>query len=156
MKPFPLPKKDIRMIELIETIDHKILATWSIDCLERFMPYLESKYPNEERPRKAINILKDWIDDEITMWEARKYCYPVLAFAREIEETDKVGCQIARACNHALATCHVPTHCEGVTIYTLSAIQYQNINQDNVMKLMEEEREWQINHLLKLRQQKNL
>ena len=156
MKPFPLPKKDIRMKELIETIEHKTLALWSIDCLERFMPYLESKYPNEERPRTAINILKQWLNDEITMWEARKYCWKVLAFGREIEESDKVGCQIARACSHTLATCHVPRHCEGVTIYTLSSIQYQNQDNENVFELMENEREWQINHLLELKKEKEI
>lgn len=84
------------------------------------------------------------------MAEARKYCYPVLAFAREIETSDKAGCQIARACSHCLATCHVARHCEGVTIYTLSFIQYQNQEKENVVRLMEEEREWQINHLVEL------
>ena len=97
MKPFPLPKKDIRMKELIENTDHKVLAIWAIDCLERFLPYLDEKYPSEERPRTAVRILKSWINDEITMWEARKYCWEVLAFAREIEETDKIGCQIVES-----------------------------------------------------------
>lgn len=83
--------------------------------------------------------------------EARKYCFKVLAFAKEIEETDKVCCQIARACSHTLATCHVPRHCEGVTIYTLFAIQYQNKDNENIIQLMENEREWQINHLIKLK-----
>ena len=151
MKQFPLPKKDIRMKELIATTEHKTLAIWAIDCLERFMPYLENNYPNEERPRTAINILKDWIEDKISMWEARKYCWKVLAFGREIELDDKVGCQLARACSHTLATCHVPRHCEGVTMYTLSAMQYQNQDKENVLELMEEEKEWQINHLLELK-----
>lgn len=142
------------MQELIETTEHKLLAIWAIDCLERFMPYLESRYPNEERPRNAINVLKKWIADEISMWEARKYCYPVLDFGREIEQTDKAGCQIARACSHTLATCHVPRHCEGVTIYTLSAMQYQNQDKENIVELMKEEREWQINHLLELNKNK--
>lgn len=150
MKPLSLPKKDMRMAELIETTAPKTLAVWAIDCLERFMPYLESKYPDEQRPRMAINILQTWLNDDITMWEARKYCWEVLAFAREIEGNDKVGCQIARACSHTLATCHVPRHCENVTIYTLSALQYQNKDQENVLALLENEREWQINHLLEL------
>lgn len=152
MKAFPLPKKDIRIKELIEIMEQKTLAIWAIDCLERFMPYLELNYPNEERPRTAINILKSWINDEITMWEARKYCWKVLAFGREIEESDKVGCQIVRACSHTLATCHVPSHYQGVMIYTLSAIQYQNMDRENVKELMEKEKEWQINHLLELKE----
>jgi len=154
MKKLSLPKKNFRMKELIETTEHKVLAIWAIDCLERFMPYLENNYPNENRPRTAINILKKWLNDEISMWEARKYCFSVLAFGREIEESDKIGCQIARACSHTLATCHVPTHCEIVTLYTLSSMQYQNQDKKNVFELMESEREWQINHLIELRNRK--
>lgn len=107
------------------------------------MPYLELKYPNGESARAAVNILKKWINNEMSMWEARKYCWKVLVFGREIEENDKIGCQIVRACSHTLATCHVPRHCEGVTIYTLSAMQYQNKEKENVIELMENERERQ-------------
>jgi len=58
MKQLPLPKKNPIIAELIETTNHKTLAQWAIDCVERFIPYLDEKYPNEERPRKAIKILK--------------------------------------------------------------------------------------------------
>lgn len=36
-------------------------------------------------------------------------------------------------------------------MYVISAIQYFNKDKENVIELMENERKWQINHLLELR-----
>jgi hypothetical protein len=151
IKKLPLPKHDPEIMELIKTTDHKILAQWAIDCLERFLPIFEEKYPNEKIPRNAIKILKQWMNNEIKMWEARKYCWTVLKLARDIEKEDKVSCQIVRAASHCLATCHVRTHSEGVSIYVRSALQYLNKDKENTHELMEVERKWHIDHLKKLR-----
>lgn len=143
-------RHDPRLVELIKTTNQKILAIWALDCVERYMPLLEDKYPNETRPRMALDMLRKWIKDEVKMWDARKFTYPALDAAREIESTDKVACQIARACSHTLATCHVPTHSEGSAMYVVSAIYYLNKDKENVNELMENERNWQIKHLMDL------
>lgn len=148
MKPYPLPKKDERMQTLIQSVPHKTLARWAQETMEYFLPYLDEHYPQEERPREAMRILTQWLNDEITMWEARKFCWKVLEFAREIEEKDKAGCQLVRACSHTLATCHVPSHCEGVTIYTLSYMQYAYHDQPDILEMMSKERERQIQRLI--------
>jgi hypothetical protein len=113
MKSYSLPKRDAKIAELIKITNHKVLAQWSIDCVERILPLFEEKYPTEKIPRTAIIILKSWINNEISMWEARKYCYDVLKLARDLEAVDKASCQIVRAVSHCLATCHVKTHSEG-------------------------------------------
>lgn len=144
-------RHDPRLVEIIKVTDQKTLAIWAIDCVERIMPLIENKYPDETRPRMALNMLKKWINSEMKMWDARKFTYPALAAARELEKTDKVACQIARACSHALATCHVPTHSEGSAMYVVSAIYHLNKDKENVAELMEEERNWQIQHLIDLK-----
>ncbi len=150
-------RHDPRLVEIIKTTDQKILAIWAIDCVEKYMPLLEDKYSNEVRPRTAINMLKKWINGEMKMWDARKFTYPALAAARELEPIDKAACQICRACSHALVTCHVPTHSEGSAMYVVSAIYHLNKDKDkdkdNVTQLMEDERNWQIQHLLDLKKQ---
>lgn len=151
MKNFSLTKHDSEIQDLISKTDQKVLAHWAIDCLNRVFYIFEERYPDENIPQTAIKILNDWINDKITMWEARKYCWTVLKLAREIENEDKVCCQIVRATSHCLATCHVPTHAEGTAMYVISAIKYLNQENPNVTKLMEQERKWQIEHLLKLR-----
>lgn len=150
MKKHPLIKHDPRLLELIKTTNQKILAIWALDCVEKHMYLIEDKYPFELRPRESLNILKKWLNDEISMWDARKYTWPTLAAARELESTDKAACMIARACSHTLATCHVPTHAEGSAIYVCAAIYYLNQKKENVLSLVEEERKWQIKHLIDL------
>ena len=54
--------KDQRIAELVPKTDHKILAVWAIDCAERVMPYFEEKYPEDPRPRQALETLKTWIN----------------------------------------------------------------------------------------------
>lgn len=151
MKKISLIKHDPRLVELIKATDQKLLAVWALDCIEKYMYLIEEKYQNETRPREALNMLKKWLKDEIKMWDARKYTYPALTAARELEPADKAASQIARGCSHTLATCHVPTHSEGAAIYACAAIYYLNQDKENVMGLMEKERKWQIEHLLALK-----
>lgn len=153
MKKFSLAKHDPEIQDLISKTEHKILAQWAIDCLNRILYIFGEKYPNENIPQTAINILNDWMNDKITMWEARKYCWTVLELARKTEKENKACCQIVRATSHCLATCHVPTHAEGTAMYVISAIKYLNKDNENVIELMEDERKWQIKHLKELRTQ---
>ena len=148
MKHFSLAKHDPEILELIAVTEHKILAQWAIDCLNRVIYIFEERFPQDNTLNHAILILKAWMNDSIPMWEARKYCFTVLKLARELDKVDKVCCQIARAASHCLATCHVPTHSEGTAMYVISAIQYLNQGKETVTMLMENERKWQIQHLL--------
>lgn len=150
MTKFSLATHDQEIQNLISKTEHKILAQWAIDCLNRIFYIFEEQYPNENIPQTAINILNYWMNDKITMWEARKYCWTVLELARKIEKENKVCCQIVRATSHCLATCHVPTHAEGTAMYVISAIKYLNKDSENVIELMEDERKWQIKHLKEL------
>ena len=58
---FSITHKDELMVELVRKTDHKTLAVWAIDCVERIMPYFQEKYPEDHRPRKAIEALRKWI-----------------------------------------------------------------------------------------------
>lgn len=150
MKKFSLARHDPQLQDLIARTDHKNLAQWAIECLNRSLSVFEERYPDERLPREAIKILQDWMEDRITMWEARKHCWDILALARKIESEDKACAQIVRAASHCLATCHVPTHAEGTVMYVISAIKHLNHDKENVIALMEKERAWQISRLEEL------
>ncbi|MDD2217215.1 MAG: hypothetical protein PHX63_02135 [Eubacteriales bacterium] len=155
MNKFSLTKHDDELLDIIKLVkqysnEHKILALWAIDCLNRVLPLFEVKYPNETTLKTAIGTLQKWINDEIKMWDARKYTYTVLALAKTIEKEDKPYSQIVRSTAHCLATCHVPTHSEGTAMYVVSAIKLINKGKSDVISLMEDERKWQINHLKEL------
>src|SRR5262245_21087961 len=59
---FSLARKDAAMEELISKTDHQTLAIWAIDCAERVLPYFEEQYPEDKRPRQAIEALQTWLN----------------------------------------------------------------------------------------------
>ncbi|MEI7942618.1 MAG: putative immunity protein, partial [Candidatus Riflemargulisbacteria bacterium] len=119
---FSLAQYKNKFIEFIKITDHKILASWSIDCVERVMPYFEKKYPQDQRPRHAIETLQAWIaTGKFKMSTIRSASLSSHAAAREIGE-DNAARSVARAAGQAVATAHVPTHAIGGAIYALQAI----------------------------------
>ncbi|CAG1005788.1 hypothetical protein METP2_03692 [Methanosarcinales archaeon] len=45
--------------------DHKALALWAADCAEHVLPFFEKKYPEDSRPRKAIEKCREWVDSGV-------------------------------------------------------------------------------------------
>lgn len=145
-KKFSIARKDEEMVGLVEKSDKKTLALWVIDCAERVLPYFEEKYPQDHRPRKAIDTLRAWIDTgEFKMAVIRKASLDAHAAAREVGE-DSPARSAARACGQAVATAHVPRHSYGSAIYAQQAIYRAT----NSMDAAQSERNWQYHHLLEL------
>lgn len=146
---FSIAYKDPSTVELIGKTDHKTLAIWAIDCVERVMPYFEEKYPEDPRPRNAIEALQAWINTGVCkMADIRKAALTSHAAAREIGE-DNAARSAARAAGQAVATAHVPTHAIGAANYALQAI-HRATNSSDADAAVAKERAWQYNHLLKL------
>ena len=55
----------------LDESDHKSLVLWATECAEHVLPYFEEKYPNDYRPRDALNAGRAWARGEITVSEAR-------------------------------------------------------------------------------------
>ncbi len=144
---FSITHKDESMVELVRKTDHKTLAIWAIDCAERVMPYFEEKYPQDHRPRQAIETLQTWIETGVfQMAVIRKASLDAHAAAREVGE-DSPARSAARAAGQAVATAHVPRHAYGPAMYAQQAIYRAT----NSMDAVESERNWQYQHLLDLR-----
>jgi hypothetical protein len=152
---FSITHKDEEMLELLSKTDHKILAVWAIDCIERVMPCFEEKYPEDHRPRQAIETLKTWIDTGVfKMAVIRKASLDSHAAAREVGE-DNAARSAARAAGQAVATAHVTTHSIGAANYALQAI-YRVTNSSDADAAVTKERDWQYQHLLELGNTKEL
>lgn len=147
MKSFNLVKHDPDLVDKIIVMDSKKLALWAIQCIERVLPIFYNRYPQVEIPKIAIQTLRSWIHNEIKMWDARKYCYTILEYARELEKTDKVATLILRGTSHMLATCHVKTHSEGAAMYAVAALKEYYKNKEDMITILEQERAWQISQL---------
>lgn len=144
---FSVTHKDESIVELVRKTDHKTLAVWAIDCVERVLPYFEEKYTEDKRPRKAIEACREWEHTGVfKMADVRKTALAAHAAAREVGE-DNAARSAARAAGQAVATAHVPTHSIGAANYALQSIHRATNSSDAATA---KERNWQYQHLLEL------
>lgn len=110
--------------------DHRSLVLWATDCAEHVLPYFEEKYPEDDRPRNAVEAGRAWARGETTVGEAR-----TAAFAAHAA---------ARASGHAAATAHVAGHAAHAANYAVTAA-----TDAAVPTATARERDWQYRRLPK-------
>src|SRR5690242_4762018 len=119
---FSITHKDEEMLALIQDTDQKTLAVWAIDCAERVLPYFEQQFPEDHRPRHAIEALHVWLQTGVfQMAVIRKASLDSHAAARNVG-ADTAARSAARAAGQAVATAHVPRHAYGSAVYAQQAI----------------------------------
>jgi hypothetical protein len=102
--------------------DQRLMAAWAADCAERVLPFFEEVYPDDDRPRTAIEACRTWVRTGVfRMQEIRGASLAAHAAARMAGDTT-AACYAARAAGHAVATAHVPQHAFGSALYALKAI----------------------------------
>src|SRR5688572_22477022 len=102
--------------------DQRSMATWAADCAERVLPLFEKAYPNDDRPRRAIETCRTWVHTGVfKMAEIRGASLTAHAAARAAKENNAASFA-ARAAGQAVATAHVPQHAFGGAYYALKAI----------------------------------
>jgi len=116
------------------------LALWAADCAEHELSYFDEQYPEDDRPRKAIEAARAWAGGKIQVGEARGAALASHAAAREIDHTASRA--TARAAGHAAATAHVAGHAPHAAAYAVKAAVAARKNGGATA-----EREWQYRHL---------
>lgn len=102
--------------------DQVLMATWAAECAERVLPLFETVYPEDNRPRNAIETCRTWVRTGMfRMAEIREASLAAHAAARKGKENDAARFA-ARAAGQAVATAHVPQHAYGAVYYALKAI----------------------------------
>jgi hypothetical protein len=145
-RTFSLAYKDEVLAKLVGETGHKTLAIWSVDCVERVLPYFETKFPQDKRPQAAIEALQAWIKTGVfRMAVIRKASLDSHAAAREVGE-DNPARSAARAAGQAVASAHVPAHAIAAANYCLQAI-YRASNPLEADAAADQERKWQVQHL---------
>jgi hypothetical protein len=135
---------DKPITDLVSKSDHKTLGIWAADCAERVLHYFEEKYPEDNRPRKAIETLRNWVQTGMfKMADIRRDSLAAHAAARNVKENDNAARFAARAAGQAVATAHVPTHAIGAVVYAVTAVRDATGSIENINK----ERDWQYKHL---------
>jgi hypothetical protein len=140
---------DTSIEELASRTDHRTLAIWAADCAERVLPYFEGSYPEDNRPREAIEALRTWVQTGVfRMADIRRDALAAHAAALEVEEYTPAR-SAARAAGQALATAHVPRHALAAAIYAATAVRDAATSSDAEAATVRE-REWQYEHLVEL------
>ncbi len=98
--------------------DHHLLALWAASCAEHVLHLFESAYPEDPRPRQAIEQACAWARGEVKMMESRAAGGHAMGAAR-----DKRGAarHAAYAAGQAGAAVHVAAHELGAAAYAIKA-----------------------------------
>ena len=106
-KPVILPKiRDPRFITVrrggtLQDDDHRLLAMWAADCAGHVLHHFEQARPEDDRPRRAIDLGRAWARGEITWWEARTAGGHANAAARDLSGSStacRVRCRPGLGC----------------------------------------------------------
>src|SRR6478609_4970731 len=119
-----LPKiRDPRFITVrrggtLQDDDHRRLALWAADCAEHVLPLFEAVRPDDDRPRRAIDLGRAWARGEIPWSEARTAAGHANAAARDLRGAAR---HAAYAAGQAAAVGHVAAHELGAAAYAIRA-----------------------------------
>jgi len=119
-----LPKKrDPRFITvrrggILQDSDHHLLAVWAADCAQHVLPLFEEMQPNDDRPRRAIELTRAWSRGKITMSQSRAAGGHAMAAARELNGAAR---HAAYAAGQAAVVAHVAAHELGAAAYAIKA-----------------------------------
>jgi tRNA(Ile)-lysidine synthase TilS/MesJ len=120
---------------------------WALDCAEHVLPYFENEYPDDDRPRLAIEAGRRWVKTNVfKMADIRRAALAAHAAARDVKEDDAPRAA-ARAAGQAVGTAHVATHAVGAALYALKAVHDASGSDDDAVA---KECEWQYSRLLSL------
>src|SRR5512135_2294694 len=121
-----LPKKrDCRFITVrrggtLQDSDHHLLAVWAADCAQHVLHLFEEMQPNDDRPRRAIELARAWTRGEIMMSQARAAGGHAMAAARELSGAAR---HAAYAAGQAAVVAHVAAHELGAAAYAIKAVR---------------------------------
>ncbi|MFN8411637.1 MAG: hypothetical protein U0Z26_04545 [Anaerolineales bacterium] len=121
-----LPKKrDPRFITMrrggsLQDADHHLLALWAADCAQHVLHLFEESQPNDERPRQAIEAVRAWTQDQVTMSQSRAAGGHAMAAARNLNGAARCA---AYAAGRAAVVAHIAAHELGAAAPAIKAVR---------------------------------
>ena len=109
--------------------DHRRLAIWAADCAEHVLHHFELARPQDDRPRRAIDLGRAWARGEISWGEARTSAGHANAAARDLRDAPR---HAAYAAGQAAAVGHVAAHELGAAAYAIRAAREAAAEDDRV------------------------
>ena len=100
--------------------DHHLLAIWAADCAEHVLHHFEQARPEDDRPRRAIELSRAWARGEASMSDARTAAGHANGAARDLSGAAR---HAAYAAGQAAAVAHVAAHELGAAAYAIRAVE---------------------------------
>ena len=104
----------------LQDAHHHLLAIWAADCAEHVLHFFEQARPDDDRPRRAIELARAWARGEITMTQARTAAGHAMGAARDLSGAAR---EAAYAAGQAAAVAHVAAHELGAAAYAIKAVR---------------------------------
>lgn len=98
---------------------HRRIALWAAACAEHTLSIFEKENPADERPRRAIEALRQWASGELEMVKCREAAFKAHAAARDARS--EASTAAARAAGQAVAVAHMYTHSSYAADYAAKA-----------------------------------
>lgn len=105
---------------LIVGANRRTLILWTLELAEETVRELEDRYPDDRRPREALEAARAWAAGEIKMPLARRAILDCHAMAKEL--TDPADIARCHAVGQACSVVHTEGHAMGYPIYELTAL----------------------------------
>ena len=140
--------KDTEYLQDLSTLfrdqNHRTMVLWALDLAAESVARLEEKYPDETRPREALEAARAWAAGKIKMRLAQRKILDCHAFAKELDS--KVDIALCHAVGQACAVVHTAGHAMGYPMYELSAIVYR-LGIESCAEAVEQRKQEYINKL---------
>lgn len=104
----------------LDTASRRTIVLWALELAEEAVHTLEERYPDEKRPRNALEATRLWAAGKIKMPLAKKEILRCHAVAKEIQSFEDAA--LCHAIGQACGTVHTAGHALGLPIYELTAL----------------------------------
>ncbi|AFE06661.1 hypothetical protein COCOR_05935 [Corallococcus coralloides DSM 2259] len=126
----------------LDRSDHECLARWAADCAEHVLSFFEQKFPEDLRPRHAIEAARAWQQGALLITDVHAAAIAAHAAASDAT-THAAACAAARAAGHAAATAHVASHASQAATFAATAAAHGVADSSDAAEATARERDWQ-------------
>ena len=72
------------ILEITLMLEKETLVIWACNCVDHVLLFFEQKYPDDIRPRKALEVARAWLKGEKSVDDVRRAAFESHAAAREV------------------------------------------------------------------------
>lgn len=126
------------LMKHIITQSKDTLLSWVLNYANIvILPLWSQYYPNDLRPKNALDAANDWLAEKIKLPQAKKLILECHSAAREAD-VSPVAQAAARAIGQAASTIHSSRHCLGLPLYGALAVAYEELGADAPWAIVEQ------------------